>query len=250
MIGIFGGSGFYDFLDDAEAVSPDTPYGKPAGAIQVGKFEGIDVAFLPRHGADHQFPAHKVPYRANVWALKELGAESVIGPCAVGSLQPQIAPGHFVVSDQIFDRTWGRESTFFDGPELVHLSFADPYCEDLREIARKSCEQAGASTHYGGAVVVIQGPRFSTRAESKFFADQGFATINMTQMPEAALVRELEMCFVNIAVVTDYDVGVEGEIEPVTHEQVLEGFAESLSTLRNALAIMIPEVAAKHNSHG
>lgn len=250
MIGIFGGSGFYDFLEDAEAVYPDTPYGKPAGEIRVGKFQDIDVAFLPRHGADHQFPAHKVPFRANVWALKELGATSVIGPCAVGSLQPQFEPGHFVISDQIFDRTWGRDSTFYDGPELVHLSFADPYCEDLRLLAKEACERAGATTHYGGTVVVIQGPRFSTRAESKFFADQGFATVNMTQMPEAALVRELDMCFVNIAVVTDYDVGVEGEIEPVTHEQVLEGFAESLNTLRAGLAHLIPAVAAKHAPHG
>lgn len=243
MIGVFGGSGFYDFLDNAREESVDTPYGPPAAPFRVGTFEGIDVAFLPRHGAHHQFPAHKVPFRANVWAMKELGVDRVIGPSAVGSLQREVAPGDFVVADQIIDRTYAREQTFFDGPQTRHVSFADPYCSELRPLALAAGRETGATFHDRGTVVVIQGPRFSTRAESAFFAKQGWEIINMTQAPEAMLVRELEMCFVNISVVTDYDTGVEGEIEPVTHAQVLERFTESLGTLREALATLIPQAA-------
>jgi 5'-methylthioadenosine phosphorylase len=246
MIGIFGGSGFYDFLEDAEEVLPETPYGKPAGAIRVGKYAGHDVAFLPRHGPNHEFPPHRVPFRANVWALKELGVETVIGPCAVGSLQLEVKPGDFVVADQLFDRTTGRDTTFFDGPELRHLSFADPFCEDLRGLAIQAVEEAGVAVHPRGTNVIIQGPRFSTRSESRFFASQGFEIINMTQIPEVPLCRELDMCYVNISVVTDYDVGVAGEIEPVTHEQVLEAFEASIGKLREAIAILIPAAATQH----
>ncbi|MDH3539646.1 MAG: S-methyl-5'-thioadenosine phosphorylase [Acidimicrobiia bacterium] len=243
MIGVFGGSGFYDFLDDPKRVAVDTPYGPPSAEFSVGSFSGVEVAFLPRHGDDHQFPAHRVPYRANAWAMKELGVDRVIGPCAVGSLQAHVEPGHLVVSDQIVDRSWGRESTFFDGPETRHLGFADPYCSELRPLAVAACREAGAVTHDGGTVVVIQGPRFSTRAESADFASSGWEIINMTQAPEAQLVRELELCYVNISVVTDYDAGVAGEIEPVTHAAVLEKFNATLGTLRDSLAGLIPEAA-------
>lgn len=243
MIGVFGGSGFYDFLDDPQQLEVETPYGPPSAPLAVGTFQGVEIAFLPRHGVDHQFPAHKVPFRANAWAMKEMGVDRVIGPCAVGSLQMEMAPGHLVVSDQQVDRTWGRDGTFFDGPETRHLGFADPYCSELRPLAVDACRAAGAETHDGGTVVVIQGPRFSTRAESANYARSGWHTINMTQAPEAQLIRELEICYVNIAVVTDYDTGVEGEIEPVTHAAVLERFNATLGTLRQALAGLIPEAA-------
>lgn len=245
MIGVFGGSGFYELLDGAREVTIETPYGPPAAPYTVGTVEGVEVAFLPRHGAKHEFPPHKVPFRANVWGMKELGVTCIIGPCAVGSLQSEYAPGSFVVCDQLVDWTKGRPSTFLDGPEVDHLSFADPYCEKLRQIALQSLEEVGAKTHDRGAVVVIEGPRFSTRAESSFFSRQGWAVINMTQQPEVPLTREIGMCYVNIAVVTDYDVGVVGEIAPVTHQEVLAKFTASLDTLRSAVLKMIPRVAAE-----
>ena len=241
---MFGGSGFYEFLDDARSVDVETPYGRPAASYTIGTVAAVEVAFLPRHGTHDQLPPHLVPFRANVWGMKELGATCIIGPCAVGSLQPQYAPGTFVVCDQLVDWTAGRERTFNDGPASRHISFADPYCQELREVALVASREVGATAHDGGAVVVIPGPRFSTRAESAFFSRQGWAVVNMTQEPEVALSRELEMCYVNISVVTDYDVGVEGEIAPVTHKEVLARFAESLETLKRAVLGMLPGVAA------
>lgn len=246
MIGVFGGSGFYEFLDDAREVEVETPYGPPAAPLTLGTVEGADVAFLPRHGVDHQFPAHKVPFRANVWAMKDVGVTGVIGPCAVGSLQRHIEPKSFVVCDQIYDATRGRAGTFYDGPEVEHLSFADPYCNSLRSVALDSLHSVGAKCHDGGTVVVIEGPRFSTRAESSFFARQGWEVVNMTQSPEVQLSRELGMCYANISVVTDYDVGVVGDIPPVTHDEVLRQFAASVDTLKAAVRVMIPAAAENH----
>ncbi|HEX9853802.1 MAG TPA: S-methyl-5'-thioadenosine phosphorylase [Acidimicrobiia bacterium] len=250
MIGVFGGSGFYEFLDDARSVEVETPYGAPAAPYTVGTVSGVEVAFLPRHGADHRFPAHMVPYKANVWGMRQLGASCLIGPCAVGSLKTEIEPGDFVVCDQLVDWTRGRARTYFDGPDIEHLSFADPYCEDLRRVAIESLEGVDARVHDGGAVVVIEGPRFSSRAESSFFSSHGWAVINMTQEPEVALSRELGMCYVNISVVTDYDAGVVAEAEPVTHAQVLKQFEASLDTLRAAVVDMIPRVDATHSCRG
>jgi 5'-methylthioadenosine phosphorylase len=247
VIGVFGGSGFYEFIDNASAVAMDTPYGAPAAPYMVGTVDGVDVAFLPRHGANHELPPHKVNFRANVWGMRELGVSCVVGPSAVGSLQENYAPGEFAVADQLVDRTAARERTFFDGPEAVHLSFADPYCEDLRLLALEGLRGVGATAHDGGTVVVIQGPRFSTRAESTFYASQGWELINMTQEPEVALCRELDMCYVNISVITDYDVGVAGERPPVTHEEVLNAFEASLSTLRDAVRRMLPAIASRHD---
>lgn len=248
MIGVFGGSGFYSLLDDAKRVEVDTPYGKPSAPYLVGQVAGTDVAFLPRHGEDHQFPAHKVPFRANVWGMQELGVDRVIGPCAAGSLLAELEPGAFVVSDQLVDRTHSRDGTFFDGPQTVHLSFADPYCAELRPLAVEAATNAGAPVHDGGTVVVIQGPRFSTKAESAYYARQGWGVINMTQAPEAQLCRELEMCYVNVAVITDYDVGVVGHVAAVTHAEVLRQFEASLGTLRNTVLDLIPKAAATPRS--
>jgi 5'-methylthioadenosine phosphorylase len=235
QVGVFGGSGFYSFLEDVEEVAVDTPFGPPAAPASIGTIAGRRVAFIPRHGVKHEFPPHSVPYRANLWALKELGVERVFGPAAVGSLQPGVRPGHFVVSDQLVDRTSGRVATFYDGPVTTHVSFADPYCPVLREVALKSAEDQGVTVHARGTVVVIEGPRFSTRAESRFCAQQGWEIINMTQFPEALLARELEMCYANISLVTDYDVGVEGEIEAVSNDEVARVFRENLGRLRDLL---------------
>ena len=168
----------------------------------------------------------------------------VIGPCAAGSLEPSFEPGHFVVCDQLVDWTSGRDRSFVDADPVDHLAFADPYCPELRGHAVAALQDVGATVHDGGTVVVIQGPRFSTRAESRFYAEQGWGVINMTQEPEVALCRELDICYVNISVITDYDVGIEGEHEPVTHKAVLRQFDASLGTLRNAVRLLIPRIAA------
>jgi 5'-methylthioadenosine phosphorylase len=243
VIGVIGGTGFYEFLDDAQDVDVTTPYGAPSAPLTVGFVQGLEVAFLPRHGRDHQFPPHLVPYRANLWALKDVGVDRIISPTAAGSLAQSYEPGHLVVSDQLVDRTWGRPSTFFEGPETAHVSFADPYCSELRPLAVEAVRSAGAIVHDRGTMVVIQGPRFSTRAESKWYAGQGWEVIGMTQAPEAVLARELEICFVNIAVVTDYDVGVEGEIPAVSHAAVIERFQATLGTLKEAVTTLIPRAA-------
>ncbi len=241
-IGIFGGSGFYSFLDNVKEVPVETPYGDPSAPVAIGEVDGIDVAFLPRHGLQHQYPPHMINYRANVWALKELGVERIIGPCAAGSLRKEVEPGHFVVSDQLVDRTTGRKDTFYDGPQTTHISFADPYCPELRQLAIETGENEGITIHPSGTVVTIQGPRFSTRAESKWFQDLGWEVINMTQYPEAYLARELEMCYANIALITDYDVGVAGETEAVSHEAVLKVFNENNDKLRGLLFGLVARI--------
>jgi 5'-methylthioadenosine phosphorylase len=245
-IGVFGGSGFYEFLSDARQVSIDTPYGPPSDQIMLGTLSGKRVAFLPRHGRYHELPPHKINYRANVWAFKQLGVRWVISPCAAGSLQPHIQPGQFVLCDQYVDRTSGRADTFYDGPVVTHVSGADPYCAELRqwalEAAQSEAVQAtGLTVHPRGTVVVIQGPRFSTRAESKWFRDQGWEVINMTQYPEVHLVKELEMSVVNIALITDYDTGVEG-VPPVSHESVLEVFQQNNHKLKLFLMALIGRI--------
>ena len=240
-IGVFGGSGFYSFLDDVEEVELDTPYGAPSAPLMVGEIEGRRVAFLARHGLKHHLPPHRVPYRANVWAMKELGVRRIVGPCAAGSLQAAVKPGHFVICDQLVERTWGRRDTFYDGPETTHIGFADPYCPTMREAAIKEGRDLGVDLHERGTVVVVQGPRFSTKAESDFFRQQGWEVINMTQYPESVLAREQELCYLNVSLITDYDVGVEGEeVEPVSHELVIQVFNENISKLRDLLFKVIP----------
>lgn len=245
-VGVFGGSGFYAFLNETETVEVDTPYGEPSAAPVIGRVDGVRVAFIPRHGPKHELPPHRVPYRANLWAMKELGVARVIGPTASGSLQPQVKPGDFVICDQLVDRTRARPSTFYDGPVTTHVSFADPYCPVVREIVIDKGRELEIPLHDHGTVVVIEGPRFSTRAESAWFALAGWEVINMTQCPEAALARELELCYANISLVTDYDVGVEG-VPPVTHEEVVRVFAENNDKLRELLLATIPALPAERD---
>lgn len=250
-IGIFGGSGFYEFLPDVEEVWIETPYGPPSDQIALATIDGKRVAFLPRHGKDHRFPPHKINYRANLWAMRELGVTRLIGPCAAGSLQAQIKPGDFVVTDQFVNRTWGREDTFFDGPITTHISAADPYCEELRQIAVSEGKKLGIPIHEKGTVVVISGPRFSTRAESREFQSHGWEVINMTQYPEGMLARELGICYVNIALITDYDAGLEDDpsIEPVSHDAVLKVFQENNHRLQDLLYKMIAAIPLERGSH-
>lgn len=237
-IGVFGGSGFYDFIENAEEIKVETPYGSPSAVITVGTISGKRVAFLPRHGRDHSLPPHKINYRANVWAFKALGVKRVVLPCAAGSLQKHIKPGEFVFCDQYVDRTNGRADTFFDGPLTTHVSAADPYSNELRTLAIQAAKDCGIAYHETGTVVVIQGPRFSTRSESKWFRDQGWEVINMTQYPEAHLVKELEMDPLNISLITDYDTGVEG-VPPVSHVEVIQVFNENNARLRKLLFRLI-----------
>jgi 5'-methylthioadenosine phosphorylase len=246
-IGVFGGSGFYSFLDDVTEVELDTPYGVPAAPLTLGQVAGRRVAFLPRHGRRHEWVPHLINYRANLWAMRMLGVTRLLGPCAAGSLQPRVHPGDFVVCDQLVDRTWGRADTFYEGPVPHHVSYADPYCPELSELAAARAEAAGIRVHPKGTVVVVQGPRFSTRAESRWYRSQGWEVINMTQYPEAYLARELGLCYAAIALITDYDTGVEGEIgvEPVTQAEVFEFFQRNVDRVRQLLFDLIAAVPAK-----
>jgi len=234
-LGIIGGSGMYRLLADAEPVSVDTPYGPPSEAPARGMLGGREVVFIPRHGADHRLAPHRVPYRANLWALRALGVRQVVTSCAVGGLVPELTAGTVVVPDQVIDRTWGREHTYYDveGP-VVHVPFADPYCPRGRAAAVAAAQAGPLPAVDGGTMVVIQGPRFSSRAESRRNAQDGGTIVNMTAMPETALARELALCCTTLALVTDADAGVEGG-EHVTQDAVLELFARNVSTLSGIL---------------
>ena len=241
-IGVFGGSGFYEWLAGGEAVTVETPYGPPSGPIALGEAGGRRVAFLARHGPHHQIPPHAVNYRANVWAMHHLGVRRIIGPSAVGSLKSQIQPGDLVIADQFFDRTAGRADTYYSGPEVVHISAADPYCPELRTLATRAAEERALRFQPTGTVVVVQGPRFSTRAESRWYSRMGWDIIGMTQYPEVILARELEMCYLNVSLVTDYDAGLEGapEVGAVQAHDVLRVMAENVSRLRELLTTLVP----------
>ena len=248
-VGVFGGSGFYSFLKIKEEISITTPYGEPSCKIIIGELEGVRVAFIPRHGKNHELPPHKINYRANVFAMKELGVKYIFGPCASGSLQPHVKPGQFVICDQFVDRTKGRIDTFYDGPSTTHISMAEPYCPVLRKIIAECAEELGIVCHKKGTVVVIQGPRFSTKSESRWFSNQGWEVISMTQYPECYLARELEICYVNISLITDYDVGLEDqpEIKPVTTKEIIKIFNQNNEKLKNLLFKAIPMIPDKRN---
>jgi 5'-methylthioadenosine phosphorylase len=238
-IGVVGGSGFYSFLDDVEEVEVDTPWGPPSAPLVLGEVAGRTVAFLPRHGRDHRFPPHRIPYRANLWALRSVGVEQVLAPCAVGGLQPHLGPGSLVVPDQLVDRTSGRPQTFYDDG-TVHVAFADPYCPRGRATAVATARAHAWEPTDGGTCVVVEGPRFGTRAESQWFAGQGWSVVNMTQHPEAVLARELALCYTALALVTDLDASVEGA-GGVTMEEVFRVFGDNTDRLR---ALLLDVVAA------
>ena len=233
QIGVIGGSGLYALLEDAREVRVSTPYGEPSDRLVVGAVHGRQVAFVPRHGRDHRFPPHRIPYRANLWALRSLGVRQVLAPCAVGGLSPDLPAGSLVVPDQLVDRTSGRPQSFHD-TGAVHVAFAEPYCPVGRAAAVRAATAAGWSVAGSGTMVVVEGPRFSTRAESQWFARQGWSVVNMTGHPEAVLARELALCYTSIALVTDLDAGVEGGA-PVTQEEVFRVFAASTARLRSTL---------------
>jgi 5'-methylthioadenosine phosphorylase len=232
-LAVIGGSGLYALLDQAEDISVHTPYGSTSDPVTIAEVAGRRVAFLPRHGRNHQHPPHRIPYRANLWALRELGVTQILAPCAVGGLRPELGAGSFVVPDQLIDRTSGRAQTFYD-TGAVHVSFADPYCPSGRAAVLATGRSQGLEVADGGTMVVIEGPRFSTRAESRWYAAAGGTLVNMTGHPEAVLARELALCYTAIALVTDLDAGVEGD-HGVTQEEVFRVFAENTERMRELL---------------
>jgi len=255
-IGIIGGSGFYEFLE-GEEVSVDTPYGEPSDKILLTQYKGKEIAFLPRHGKKHHLPPHKINYRANLFALKKLGVNQILAPSAVGSLKAEIEPGYFVIADQFVDKTTSRQDSFFDGSEItlpfklsvdnlsgrgkvVHIPMAEPYCSTLRDLIIKECEKLSIVHHKQGTVLVIEGPRFSTKAESAFYA-RSADIINMTQCPEVVLASELEICYANISLVTDYDAGLKGrgDVKPVTAQEVIKTFKANTDKLKQLVLEVI-----------
>jgi 5'-methylthioadenosine phosphorylase len=249
-IGVVGGSGFYSLLDDVREVKVDTPYGAPSDSVFLAEVGGRRVAFLPRHGRRHTIPPHRINYRANVWALRSLGVKAVISPCAAGSLQLHVKPGDFVVCDQFVDRTSGRADTFYDGPIVTHLSSAETYDPTLRRLAIETIREHGIEVHEHGTVVVIQGPRFSTKAESRWFSDAGWEVINMTQYPEAWLCRELGMAVVNISLITDYDAGVHEGTDAVDATSVLEVFQANAERIQRVVLDLIGRFPADLDALG
>ncbi|MFF9687318.1 S-methyl-5'-thioadenosine phosphorylase [Streptomyces sp. NPDC014623] len=253
-IGVIGGSGFYSFLEDVTEVQVDTPYGAPSDSLFLGELAGRRVAFLPRHGRGHHLPPHRINYRANLWALRSVGVRQVLGPCAVGGLRPEYGPGTLLVPDQMVDRTKARTQTFYDGepladgsrPNVVHLGFADPYCPEGRKAALAAARGRGWEPVDGGTLVVVEGPRFSTRAESRWHAAMGWSVVGMTGHPEAVLARELNLCYTTLTLVTDLDAGAEAG-EGVNHAEVLEVFAANVDRLRSVLFDAVAALPAEED---
>jgi 5'-methylthioadenosine phosphorylase len=255
-IGIIGGSGLYKFLDKGKWITIKTSYGKPSDQIFLTTYKNRKIAFLPRHARGHKIPPHQINYRANIWALKQLGVKIIIAPSAVGSLQPNIKRGDFVICNEFIDRTNSRKDTFFEGfippkggTRVVHISSADCYCEKLRKITFDICKKNKIKYHKIGTAVVIQGPRFSTHAESKWFTQMGWDVVNMTQYPEAVLAREAEICYLNISLVTDYDAGLIGEhgVRPVSIEEVIRVFNDNIEKLKKIILNIIRKIPKNYH---
>ena len=240
-IGIFGGTGIYDsgLLEKAQEIDIDTPYGKPSDIITVGIFKGRKIAFLPRHGKKHTIPPHKINFKANIWAFKELGVSRIIAPSAVGSLKEEFEPGHFALPSQFLDFTKSREGTFSEDGRVIHISVADPFCPELQSSILQVTDNLDMNMHKYCTYVCIEGPRFSTKAESKFYRTTGADIIGMTLVPECQLAREAQMCYASISTVTDYDVWAE---KPVTAKEVLETLSKNVEKTKKVLTELIDKI--------
>ena len=240
-IGIFGGTGIYDsgLLKNAQEIEIETPYGKPSDLITVGIFNGRKIAFLPRHGKKHSIPPHLINFRANIWAFKELGVKRIIAPSAVGSLREELEPGNFVLPTQFLDFTKSRKGSFSDNEKVIHISVADPFCPELHTSILEVAKNQNLHIHKDRTYVCIEGPRFSTKAESKFFRTTGADIIGMTLVPECQLAREAQMCYASISTVTDYDVWAE---KPVTAKEVLETLSSNVEKTKMLLTNLIENI--------
>ena len=242
-IGIIGGTGIYDpeLIENSKEVKMSTPYGRPSSTMIIGNFEGKKIAFLPRHGRNHNIPPHEINYRANIWSFKKLGVQRIIAPSAVGSLKEELKPGHIVIPDQFIDWTINRKNTFYDGDQVCHISVADPFCKQMLDYSFKFGKELDLPIHKGGTCVVIEGPRFSTKAESKLFRSWGADIINMTIVPECVLARECEICYVSIATITDYDVWKERSVSVDEIVKIINENIEKIKKLIKAIIIKIPK---------
>jgi len=240
-IGIFGGTGIYDsgLLKDSKEITIDTPYGKTSDSIAVGEFHGRRIAFMPRHGKKHTIPPHLINFRANIWAFKELGVKRIIAPSAVGSLKEEFEPGHFALPSQFIDFTKSRKGTFSEDGKVIHISVADPFCPELQNIILDVTKNQEIQTHDNCTYVCIEGPRFSTKAESKFFRTTGADIIGMTLVPECQLAREAQICYVSISTITDYDVWAE---KPVTAKDVMETLAKNVEKTKKLLTLVVDQI--------
>ncbi len=245
-IGVIGGTGLYDIegMKDVKEIYPDTPFGKPSDSITIGKLDGVGIAFLPRHGKGHQISPTEVPSRANIYAFKALGVEFIISSNSCGSFKEAIKPGHLLIPDQIIDRTRGRASTFFGGGVVAHIPFADPFCPVLSDIIYKAAKETGATVHEGGTFIAMEGPAFSTRAESHLYKSWGADVIGMTVLPEAKLAQEAEICYASIACVTDYDSWHETH-EAVSVEAILTTMRNNINYAKKTIKLTVGRVPHK-----
>ncbi len=245
-IAVIGGTGLEQIegMTGIRTVDIDTPFGKPSDSITIGKLEGVNVAFLPRHGRGHRISPTELPARANIYALKSLGVQHIIAVCSAGSFQQEIAPGHLLIPDQVIDRTRNRVNTFYTDGIVAHISFAHPFCQDLSTTLYQSAKEVGATVHPKGTYVTMEGPAFSTRAESRLYKSWGADIIGMTALPEAKLAREAEICYAVIGCVTDYDSWWE-PVEPVKVETILKTMRENIDTARCIIKLAVKKVSRK-----